>query len=195
MTKSKILLELKLIPAWRKARAIQPSSSRGCPARWRGRAEEHSAMLVQTWLSLTRGCCYLLGPKVWQSGAAGEEAGTGTGSACPGFCGLPKAAEHRQTLAVGCRGVGLALGGCLGEPVAIWRVMLWHWGWGSSAGKPMPSQIIYPRSLLQSSNDAAGRSLLAPQGKMLSGAPVITQNLRPPTRDCSANQTCSFPPF
>lgn len=108
---------------------------RGCPAQRRGEAEEHSAMLAQTWLSLTRGCCYLLGPKVWQPGAAGEEVGTGTGSAYPGFCGLPKAAEHRQKLAMGCRGVGLVPGGCLGQPVAILRVMLW--GWASSAGKPM----------------------------------------------------------
>lgn len=47
------------------------------------------------------------------------------------------------------------------------------------AHAPMLSQIIYPRFLLQSSDDAAGRFLLAPQGKMLNGAPVITQNLRP----------------
>lgn len=130
MTKSKILLRLKLIPAWRNARQAQPSSSWGCPAWRRGQAEEHGPTLAQTWPPLTRGCCCcLLGPEFCLPGAAGERAGLGTGSACPGFCGHPKAAKRGQQLAEGCRGAGLVLGGCLGEPMAILG------SWASSAGE------------------------------------------------------------
>lgn len=60
---------------------------------------------------------------------------TGTGGACPGFRGLPKGAQHRQWLAMGCRGIGLVLGGCLGEPMATLGAMLWHRGWASLAGE------------------------------------------------------------
>lgn len=101
------------------------SALRGCPARRRGRAEEHGALLAQTWLSLTRGCCCLLGPEFCLPGAAGEGAGTGTGSACPGLRGHPKAARRGQQLA---EGVGLVFGGCLGGPVGILGVMPQHWG-------------------------------------------------------------------
>lgn len=69
----------------------------------------------------------LLGPEFCLPGAAGEEAGMGTGSACPGFCGHPKAAKCGQQLAEGCRGVGLVLGGCFDEPAALLGVMRQHW--------------------------------------------------------------------
>lgn len=100
----------------------------GCPARRRGRAEERGTLLAQTWLSLTRGCCYLLGPEVWLPAAGGEGAGPAAGGARPGCHGLPEAAEHGRGLAAGCRGVGIVLGGHFGEPVAISGVMLGHWG-------------------------------------------------------------------
>lgn len=136
----------------------------GCPAWRRGRAEEHGAPLAQTWPSLTRGCCSLLGPEFCLPGAAGEGAGTGTGSACPGFCGHPKAAKCGQQLAEGCRGVRLVLGGCLGEPVAILGVMLQHWGWASSAGE---AHALTDHSLQVLPVPLWCRSHPAPQGEML----------------------------
>lgn len=36
---------------------------------------------------------------------------------------------------MGCRAIGLVLGECLGEPMAILGVMLLHWGWASLAGE------------------------------------------------------------
>lgn len=106
---------------------------------------------MQTWLTLTPGCSYLLGPKVWLPGAAGE----GTGSAHPAFCGLLKAAEERQKLPMGCRGLGLVPKGCLGEPRAGLGVMLWHWGWLCFHSSPTPGPL-----------PAASRSCPAPQGTL-----------------------------
>lgn len=88
MTNSKILLELKLIPAWRNAREAQASSSWGLPSMEARMGR--GTRLAQTWLSLTRGCCCLLGPEFCLPGAAGEGAGAGTGGACIGFMVSPK---------------------------------------------------------------------------------------------------------
>lgn len=144
----------------------------GCPARRRGQAKERSAPLVQSWPSLTRGCCYLLGPKVWLPGAAGEGVGPGAGGARPGCHGLPKAAEHRRRLAVGCKCVGLVLGGCLGEPVAVLGGMLQHWGWASSAEEACTLTDRLPQvpACPALGGGAAGRSHPAPRGKVLSGS-------------------------
>ena len=143
--------------------------------------------MAQTWLSLTRGCCYLLGPKAWLPGAAGEGAGPGAGGARPGFRGLPKAAEHRRRLATGCKGIGLILGSCLGEPVAILGVMLQHWGWASSAGEAHALTDHLPHvpacPLLQAAVvQLAGPTLLLRE-RCSRGTSIMTQKLRPSTRD------------
>lgn len=141
--------------------------------------------LAQTWPSLTRGCHYLLGPDAWLPGAAG----TGVGCPCPGFHGVPEAAEHGQRLAGSCRCAGPVLRGCLGGPVACFGVTLLQMGLGMiSSGKSMLSRIIDLRSLrgpfLQCSGHAATRSHPILTERCSTWASVSMQNLIVSAKDC-----------
>lgn len=103
MTNSKILLELELIPAWRNARAAQ--ASRGLPSMEVRTAQEQAGTdlaVLDTRMLLPPGT------RVLSARSCREGAGTGTGSACPGFCGHLKAAK------CGLRAVGV-LGLFLGD--------------------------------------------------------------------------------
>lgn len=132
--------------------------------------EEHGALLAQPRLSLTRGCCCcLLGPEFCLPGAAGEGAGTGTGSACPGFRVVPKLPSVGSSWLRAAGAWGLFLGDVW---VSLW--LFWERFPSSGIGQS-PALTDHPPQALPL--PLWCRSHLAPQGEMFTSHHTKTKTL------------------